>query len=260
VWRPLTDFWRKTTQWPVLGKYSRWILNKEHYDVTFIPINKELEDEGSTVIPKQVVSEIISKSCHRVILKVCLCRVGCGCNHYPIELGCIFMGEAAKEIDPSVGKHVSVEEALEHMDKCIESGLIPQVGRVDPDPFMLGIDMKHWGKFLTLCFCCTCCCIAMRSWKVWSPRVRERMHSLEGLSIKVTEDCNGCGKCTESCFTSSIVVKDERAEIDSNCKGCGICAEVCPGDAIEISVSDGNKLLNGAMKRIDSYVDIVSET
>ncbi len=257
IWQPLTDLWRKTTNWPGLGKYARWILNEDHYDVTFIPINQELEDAGSTVIPKQVVSEIIKKSCHRMIMKVCLCRVGCGCEDYPMELGCIFMGESAKYMDHSIAKPATVEEALEHMDKCIEHGLIPQIGRVDADPFMAGV--RDWDHFLTLCFCCTDCCIAMRNWEVWSPKVQERMHSLEGLSIEVTDECNGCKKCEKSCFTKAITVKNKLAAINDDCRGCGICAEVCPQDAIKISVSDGDRMLTQAFKRIESYSDIVSE-
>ena len=120
------------------------------------------------------------------------------------------------------------------------------------------IKPENWGRFLTLCFCCTCCCVAMRDWKDYSPVIRERMHGLEGLRINVTDECNGCGKCVKSCFTSSIAIVDERARIDLNCKGCGICAEVCPSDAINISVSDGDKLLSEAFKRIESCADIVS--
>lgn len=256
IWQPITDLWRKSTNWPVLGKYAKWIVGEEHYDVTFIPINKELEDAGSAVVPKQVVSEIIKRSCHRVIMKVCLCRVGCGCEKHPMELGCIFMGESSKHIDPSIATAVSVEEALEHMDRCIEKGLIPQIGRVDADPLMAGV--KNWDRFLTLCFCCTCCCVAMRYWKVWHQDVRDRMHSLEGLDIEVTDDCNGCKKCEKACFTSAISVQNKRAAINADCKGCGICAEICPQNAIKISVSDGDRLLAEAFKRIESYSDIVS--
>lgn len=258
IWQPLTDFWRKTTNWPVLGKYVRWLHNEKHYDVTFIPINKELEDSDSIVLPKQVVSDIIKKSCHRVIMKVCLCRVSCGCKDHHMEWGCIFLGEAARDADPSIARHASVEEALEHMDRCIESGLIPQIGRVDADPFMLGVKPENWGHFLTLCFCCPCCCVAMRSWQTWSPKVKERMHGLDGLSIEITEDCSGCGNCVEHCFTKAITIDDNRARINSDCKGCGLCVDVCPQNAIKISVKDGDKMLVEAFKRIEQYSDVSS--
>ena len=256
IWQPVTDFWTKTTAWPVVGKLTGWIVNKEHYDVTFVPINEELEDNGSTVLPKQVVEEMIRRSCHRVILPICLCRVGCRCQDYPMEIGCIFMGEGAKQIDPSIGRAVSVEEALEHMERAIAVGLIPQIGRVDPDPLMLGVRMKDWERFLTLCFCCTCCCIAMRNQLSWDSDIRRRMHRLEGLSIEISDECDGCGKCAKQCFAQAIVIEDKKARIGDDCKGCGLCVDVCPRDAIGISVTDGDRLLTDALSRIQGYADV----
>ena len=256
VWQPVTDLWTKTTAWPVVGKLTGWIVNRNHYDVTFIPINEELGDDGSTVMPRQVVEDMIRRSCHRVILPICLCRVGCRCQDYPMELGCIFMGEGAKQIDPSIGRAVSVEEALEHMERSIAAGLIPQIGRVDPDPFMLGVRIKDWDRFLTLCFCCTCCCIAMRNQLSWDPDIRRRMHRLEGLSIEVSDECDGCGKCAKQCFAGAIVVEDKKAVIGADCKGCGLCVDSCPRDAIRISVSDGELMLDDVFRRIEGYADI----
>jgi NAD-dependent dihydropyrimidine dehydrogenase PreA subunit len=258
IWQPITDFWRKTTNWPILGKYARWLHNEQHYDVTFIPINKELEESESVVLPRQVVSEIIKKSCYRAILKVCLCRVGCGCDKHPMEPGCIFMGESARHLDPSIARPATVEEALEHMNKSIGHGLIPQIGRVDADPFMAGV--KDWDHFLTLCFCCACCCVAMRSWQAWSPKVKERMHGLEGLSIEISDDCTACGECINSCFTSAITVDEKKARINEDCKGCGLCVDACPQNAIKISVKDGDKMLTEAFKRIERYSDIDSSS
>jgi len=235
LWQPVTDAWTRATNWPVVGKYIGWLVGEKHYDVTFIPINQELEQEGSTVIPRQVVSEMIKRSCHRVILPVCLCRMGCRCQDWPMEIGCIFMGEGAKQIDPSIGKPVTVEEALAHMDRAIAAGLIPQIGRVDPDPFMLGVKMKDWHRFLT---------------------VKRRMHKLEGLSIEISDDCDGCGKCAKRCFAQAVVVEDKRARITGACKGCGLCVEACPKEAIKISVSDGDRMLEEAFRRIESYADI----
>jgi ferredoxin len=256
IWQPVTDLWAKTTAWPVVGKLLGWIVNKNHYDVTFIPINQELEHDGSTVMPKQVVEEMIRRSCHRVILPICLCRVGCRCQDYPMEIGCIFLGEGAKQIDPSIGRAVSVEEALEHMERSIAVGLIPQIGRVDPDPLMLGVKIKDWERFLTLCFCCTCCCIAMRNQLSWNLDMRSRMHRLEGLAIEIGEDCDGCGKCAKRCFAQAIVVEDKLARITGDCKGCGICVDICPRDAISISVIDSDRMLDEAFRRIESYADI----
>lgn len=257
IWQPVTDFWSRTTAWPVVGKYAGFILSDSHYDVTFIPINAELEAEpDSTVVPKQVAYEMVERACRRVVLPLCICRVGCRCEDYPMEVGCIFLGEATKDIHPSIGREVSIEEAKAHLDGAIATGLIPQIGRVDPDPVMLGI--KDHYHFLTLCLCCPCCCIAMRNMPRWPDRVKERMHRLDGLSIEVTNECDGCGQCVRSCFASAIRIEDGRARITEACKGCGICASTCDRGAIDIRVTDGEKMLSEVFSRIESYSDVTS--
>ncbi len=251
LWQPVTDFWSRTTAWPVVGKYFRHILSEEHYDVTFVPVNREIDPGESTVLPRQVVEEVIRQASHRVILPLCLCRIGCRCGDYPMEIGCIFMGEGARDIHPSVGRAASVDEALEHLDRAIAHGLIPQIGKVDPDPLMLGC--KDRRRFLTLCFCCTCCCIAMRNMPRWSPEVKERMHRLPGLRVEVGEECNGCGLCVEACFASAITVEGERVVISDACKGCGLCAEACRRGALRVVVEDGRRMLEEAVRHIRSY-------
>ena len=58
-------------------------LNDDHYDVTFIPINEDIEQGESTVLPRQVAEEMVRRAAHRVILPICLCRVGCRCRITP---------------------------------------------------------------------------------------------------------------------------------------------------------------------------------
>lgn len=256
-WQTATDNWARTTRWSWIGKYLFFGWLFKNYDVTFIPINKQLEEKGSTIVPKQLIADLIRSSAHRRILPLCLCRIGCSCKTYPMGIGCIFLGEATKQMHPSLGRPATVEQALDHLDKAIEAGLIPQIGKVDPDAFWSGVKMKDWDKFLTLCFCCTCCCIAMRNTDRWSGDMKSRMHSLEGLSIDITKKCNGCGKCEKKCFAKAIYMESDRAVINKDkCKGCGICVDSCPQKAITIKISDSSRMVKALHERIKSYGDI----
>jgi UDP-glucose 4-epimerase len=76
------------------------------------------------------------------------------------------------------------------------------------------------------------------------------------LDIEVTEECDGCGKCVKTCFTGAIVLEDKMARITDACKGCGMCAASCHRVAIKISVSDGNRMLEEAFRRIENCADI----
>ena len=67
------------------------------------------------------------------------------------------MGEAAHGINPQLGRKVSKEEALEHLKKCREAGLVHVIGRNELDALWLGVRPGY--KLLTVCNCCHCCCI-----------------------------------------------------------------------------------------------------
>ncbi len=260
IWRPITDFWRKSSAAGFIWKYMLFGWLFDPYEVTFIPVNEELNKTESVVIPKQVIQDIIRKTSHRAILPSCICRVGCGCENHDMSIGCIFLGEATKQMDPSLGKPSTVDEALKHLDRAIDNGLIPQIGKVDPDAFWSGVEMKDWDKFLTLCLCCSCCCIAMRKGKHydWVPEVRAKMKKMEGVEINIDDNCNGCGNCEDKCFTEAISISNKQASIDyDKCKLCGICADHCPKKAITVTVTDEEEMLKVIYGRVESYGDII---
>jgi len=59
----------------------------------------------------------------------CICRKSTKCEDYPIELGCLFLGEATLKIDPRLGHRATKQEALEHVQKCRDAGLVHLIGR-----------------------------------------------------------------------------------------------------------------------------------
>jgi NAD-dependent dihydropyrimidine dehydrogenase PreA subunit len=52
-------------------------------------------------------------------------------------------------------------------------------------------------------------------------------------SMKINENCVGCGQCTSFCKQEAIEVKG-KAKITAACVECGICALYCPVKAIEV--------------------------
>jgi len=83
-----------------------------------------------------------------------------GCKDYPMDLGCIFLGEAVKEINPKFGRMATVEEALEHAKKCRDAGLVHLIGKNKLDTVWLNAGPGD--KLMTICNCCPCCCL----WKI----------------------------------------------------------------------------------------------
>jgi ferredoxin len=244
----------KMTKFPVF----RWIITKMLFDknnltyltkdsVVEVQLNKKIEPLDNIAIPSEVVEYFIEKSSYRFIMDFCICRESTKCNKYPIKLGCLFMGEAARRIPLELGKSVSKEEAFSHVKECRESGLIHLIGRDKLDETWLGVGSKI--PLVTVCNCCECCCL----WRM-RPYLNNQLSStikrMPGVNIQVNENCNGCGVCTENvCFINGISIKEGKAIISDNCVACGRCIEICPNDAIDLLI-ENEDFIKDTIKRV----------
>jgi ferredoxin len=241
----------------------REIINKMFFDktnLTVLPndtsieitINKSIQQPDTIVLPSQVVEYFIRKTCYRFIMNFCICREAMQCKNHPIEFGCLFLGDAARDIPPAFGREATIEEALTHVQKCRESGLIHLIGRDKIDERWLGV--KPGEKLLTICNCCSCCCL----WMMLSdldPLIRAKVKRMPGVEVKVTENCSGCGTCIQNCFIHAIQLQNGHAVIGADCRGCGRCADLCPKDAIHVCITD-TRYLDKTIDRIESSVDV----
>jgi ferredoxin len=228
-------------------------------DVVYLPkdntiqINKSIPQPEEIVLPSQVVEHFIEKANYHWIMDFCLCRDGAHCNDYPRDFGCLFLGEAVTGINPQLGRMVSKQEALDHVKRCREAGLVHMVGRNKLDRVWLGVRPGH--KLLTICNCCPCCCL-YGTLPYMSPRIGKKIQKLSGVQISVNELCIGCGTCCEGiCFVDAIQIIDGRASISDDCRACGRCVEACPEGAIELTI-ESNLVFNETIERLSSLVDL----
>ena len=249
----------QNTQRTVLGRLSGYIsiplLSGKNFHITYLPINHRIHDIGESIIPLTVIEQIIQESSHLAVIKRCTCRDGNDCQDYPIELGCLLVGEGAAEIDTGVSRHVSREEALAHVNACIEKGLVPFVGRFKADNYLWGV--RDRGKLLTICFCCHCCCVIKNSIKHLPSISQDSLVKLKGLEI-VTDDqaCTLCGTCVTECFMEARIRKDDRIVHDAQrCKGCGRCLTVCPENAISADVVNVDEAVADVLDRVRNRID-----
>ncbi len=236
---------------PGVRKVFSWTSTKKN-SMTYLPVNKSLQKNADTVLPPQVLFDIIDKSSIFYLLDTCGCRNAQKCEHFPYEVGCLFMGESAKKLPAGIGHMVSKEKAIAHAKKAIDLGLVPLTGKVRVDNSLFFVRDKK--KLLTVCFCCHCCCM-MRSFK-YTPgkHLDDVMTPVEGLKIEVTEDCIGCSTCIETCPFEAISING-KAVHSEQCRGCGRCERFCPNKAVKISIDNPN-FREDVEKRIESYVEI----
>lgn len=249
----------KLTNVPILGK----LLDKLFFkgDNIFylpmdrvIPVNGKVENPGNLVLPSDVAKYFINKANHHWIMNFCICRESLDCQDYPQDLGCLFLGEAIKDINPQLGRVVSKEEALEHINKCREAGLVHLIGKNRLDKQWLGV--ANGDKLLTICNCDPCCCL-WRMTPFLSPSIGKNIKKMSGVHVSVTEKCVGCGKCCDNvCFVGAVSLINDKAIIDQGkCLGCGRCVDICPNEAIHIQLNDPD-FINKSIKEIEQKVDV----
>jgi ferredoxin len=204
------------------------------------------------VLPSQVAEHYIHDANFHWLMDSCICRDASGCEDYPVELGCLFLGQAASGINPKLGHRVTKDQALAHMRRCREAGLVHMVGRNKLDQIWLGVGPGE--RLLTICNCCPCCCL----WRVLpsiSSRIGDKVTRMPGVSVTVNDRCTGCGTCTGGvCFTDAIQLDGAQAVIGDRCRGCSRCVEICPSNAIEISIEAAS--VERAIGRISPLVDL----
>jgi UDP-glucose 4-epimerase len=260
IYWPLNHLVAKSTGIPYLGKVitylTRPFFNRKSFNISYIPINANIEPASSTVLTSDIIAALIRRSVHRVIIKRCSCRDAKKCTEYPIEDSCMLLGYDTRVISPGIAKHVSVDEALRHMNDKISLGLIPMTGRVRMDDLYYGVPNR--GRMLTVCFCCPCCCTVLNSARYFPDEFRGGLVKLKGLTLEVdNEKCRQCGTCIEACFMKAITLEDGKIiHNDAKCIGCGRCTVVCPQKAVRVLLENSNSSVDEIMGRITNIVDI----
>lgn len=220
-----------------------------------IEMNFKAETPDKIVMPTDIIKSFIMESDDIVIMNKCLCRYSTDCEDYPIDLGCMFLGKTTRKISRKFCHEATKEEALEHIDKCDEAGLMHIVGRNKMDSTWMGVGPGE--ELLTVCNCCPCCCL----WRVYpnlSDTIQNDFYKLPGVNLKCdSEACIGCAKCVDVCYADAISVESGKAIINDNvCIGCGNCSYHCPVNAIELEYD--NKDSYKVFDKLHSLVNVKS--
>ncbi len=258
---PYRMFLSKFTRYPLLGPAVDYLLF-DGDDILYLPQSRVIQlneniaadTAESLAAPSQVVEHFIKEASFHWRMNFCICRDSEKCSNYPIDLGCLFLGEAARGINPEFGQPVTMEQALEHVERCREAGLTHLIGRNKLDSVWLNVRPGH--NLMTICNCCPCCCL----WKILpvvDGRISRKVSRMPGVSVYVTDRCVGCGTCAAGvCFLDAIHLEGERAVIDDDlCRGCGRCADICPKNAVEVTIVDTD-YIDRAIERISRVVNV----
>jgi len=261
---------RIISHWPLIQKSKLFVrsplfrgLFKPLYSekglrASFIPVGEAVEIPPSVIPPREVIMDFLSRAGYRALADECVCRAGGKCRSFPMEVGSMFIGEGARDLHPTVGRSVSVEEAAGRVDRALDMGLVPMVGHLMVDSKLFG--MKRFDRFLTICFCCECCCMFLKNMRYIKGAWPNTILPLDGVSVEVSDACEGCGACVPVCPVECISLASGKAVMGDLCFACGCCASACPSKAIKVTVSPDSKLLEELRHRVESGTRIDTQT
>jgi UDP-glucose 4-epimerase len=227
----------------------------ENNEAFIIPIEEVISGGENVVLPYQYLLPLVEKANGYFILGRCPCRNAEGCNAAPHDFGCLYLGEAAAQLPPTIGRQTNNDGAQVHIEEAIHLGLVPMIVHASFDADMLSLPYQ---KMLAVCFCCDCCCTVRNHMRLGPSTFDDTIQRLPGLRVEITSACDACGECHQVCPVAAIRFGDNgTSEINQSiCKGCGLCGQVCPHGAPVLMKDPDVDVLERLQARIRRRTDV----
>ena len=246
----LLNDWAKYNIFPLRSLQNYYFLKNGSPNQRITPVsphdaNKKsvkIEVKRKIVLPDDQI--LPSRDLHRLLKKYgrkdnialmhCFCRQWrklaeepCG-YEYPAE-SCIAIGPiTAYIVRYGFGRHASVEEALEVIEKTRKAGAVHTV-------FYEKDDMKL--PEIGICNCCPDCCGLLGSYNRGAIPLQFKCDYL--AHIAHGDQCTGCEQCTTHCPVNAVSLVRQTAYIEKTlCIGCGQCASRCPEKVIVLQAQE----------------------
>ncbi|MBR6823728.1 MAG: hypothetical protein IKM70_01500 [Firmicutes bacterium] len=165
-----------------------------------LPLHVDVADKGEkVVIPLDLIKESLKTVPYIAGMDGCLCREANDCGAFPHDLGCLFLGEAAKAVvKHELGRQFTYEEACARVDEAARVGLMGQAVWIEVEQMLWGVRNDLMDDFVEICFCCPCCCIAMRLARNATAAERHRFHPAGWTAVPDRTACVGCRQCVDT--------------------------------------------------------------
>ena len=200
---------------------TEWALKEmkesERPEYRVLPIEVAIEDKRQ-LVPFYLARAYIQDS-PKIAVVNCLCRSTHRNCDKPLDV-CLSLNDKAEFfINRRIGKEISVQEALEILDKARQHDLVHAVNDVENPEY--------------LCNCCDCCCMYIQGLKKFG--IFTSM-GRSGFVARLSPGlCDVCGLCIEKCLFRAISLENENIVIhEDECFGCGLCSYHCPQSAIKL--------------------------
>jgi Pyruvate/2-oxoacid:ferredoxin oxidoreductase delta subunit len=200
--------------------------------IVTIPVGAAIKGRPA-VLPFDAARQLVEAASCIVVTDTCLCRESHRCEDYPVGLGCLFLGQGARQMSLHGRAHpISRDAALAHLERARSLGLVNNLIWSTAELRALGAEPS---RTVELCSCCPCCCLAFRTRNA----SRAFVDGIAGFGVAkavAPEDCTRCTNCARACPFGAIQVDMHAGpRIDaSRCKGCGRCEIACKPRVLKI--------------------------
>lgn len=182
------------------------------------------------VLTPDLARELIDSAAYISLARRCPCRDERKCQNFPVDFGCLYLGQGARGIVANGNaREIDRDQAMEHLRRAGELGLVYMVLWTSAELRSLGADAK---KALELCSCCPCCCISRRT----GDGMKAYIDGITGMGIARAEgECSACGECDRACPMNALTITEDGPAINPDrCKGCGRCARACKQGVLRV--------------------------
>jgi len=246
---------KRLSSYPIFRHIINPFFSYPWNEVTVVPINQEISPPDNVVMPRQVVEKLVSSVKDIFIIDECICRNIVGCDTYSKNIGCMALGGAISRMHPSHGHKATQNEAVEHVKKAAEAGLVANVAHTWIDPFAFGL--TKFNRLMFICFCDDCCCMYRTHMKKRGVNLDKAYKGLPGISVTIDQEkCDGCGMCVDQCFAAAMEIQNGVAVPGENCKACGRCVDTCPQEAVLLNMDDETNIYAQLVDRVKKVADI----
>ncbi len=186
-----------------------------------IPVGQSLQ-AGMEIQPYESATEIVRSAQAWGVLD-CICRkqkalVGEPCGH-PVDV-CMALSQHPGAFDQSsVVRALSVDEALQTLDRAAKAGLVHSVS-----------NSQHGLSYI--CNCCTCACGVLRG--IAELGILNAVAHSAFINTVNEELCNACAACLDGCQFNALHLALVMTVDPLHCVGCGVCVPLCPEGALSL--------------------------
>ncbi len=193
--------------------------------------------------------EIIKKQ-KLIAVANCICRYQQGlldkaCNK-PLEVCLVFGSFGQHLIDLNMARPISVNEALEVLDRSERAGLVAQPANAQNPS--------------AICNCCGDCCAVLVALNK-QPRPASLVIS-NYYAVVDSDLCTACEICVERCQMEAIGLNGLEGVVEINidrCIGCGLCVTTCPDEALKMESKPEERHYTPPKKARQVYIEMAKK-